>query len=158
MVGGPNGSRIIFSREPGGSSGQHILTSPELTHEVVISPGLPTPPLSPFRSARLPSGEVKVCTVTSKRVRLITMLSPIIQQTSAPPCGKMMHHSLYIQTLDMIVSNCLYYWCTCIILASSRCQKWMEVDQQLSALDLTMAPHKHTVRLCFFFFCLCTSK
>ncbi|XP_027133583.1 vinexin isoform X1 [Larimichthys crocea] len=63
VVGGPNGSRIIFSREPGGSSGQHILTSPELTHEVVISPGLPTPPLSPFRSARLPSGEVKVSEV-----------------------------------------------------------------------------------------------
>ncbi|KAM9361035.1 vinexin isoform 2-T2 [Symphorus nematophorus] len=61
VVGDPNGSQINFSREPGGSSGQQILTSPEMTHEVVvISPGLPTPPLSPFRSARLPSGEFKV--------------------------------------------------------------------------------------------------
>ncbi|KAM4575938.1 vinexin isoform 1-T5 [Odontesthes bonariensis] len=57
-VGHPNGSQIIFSGEPGVSSRQHILTSPELIHEVVISPGLPTPPLSPFRSARQLSGEV----------------------------------------------------------------------------------------------------
>ncbi|XP_034025812.1 vinexin isoform X2 [Thalassophryne amazonica] len=59
-VDDPNGAQIIFSGEPGGSSGQQFLTSPELNHEVVISPGLPTPPLSPFRSARLPSGEHKV--------------------------------------------------------------------------------------------------
>ncbi|XP_041855978.1 vinexin isoform X2 [Melanotaenia boesemani] len=58
VAGHLNGSQNIFSRVSGVSS-QHILTSPELTHEVVISPGLPTPPLSPFRSARLPSGEVK---------------------------------------------------------------------------------------------------
>lgn len=58
-VGDPNGSRIIFSREPGGSSGQQI----ELTHEVVISPGLPTPPLSPFRSTGLPIAEYKVTEV-----------------------------------------------------------------------------------------------
>ncbi|XP_034727147.1 vinexin isoform X6 [Etheostoma cragini] len=58
VVGDPNGSRVIFSREAGVSSGQQILTSPELAHEVVISPGLPTPPLSPFRSAGLPFGEM----------------------------------------------------------------------------------------------------
>ncbi|XP_077418480.1 vinexin isoform X6 [Vanacampus margaritifer] len=52
-AGCPNG----FSREPGGPSGQHIITSLDLTKEVVISPGLPTPPLSPLRSARFPSGE-----------------------------------------------------------------------------------------------------
>ncbi|XP_035022216.1 vinexin isoform X2 [Hippoglossus stenolepis] len=63
VVGDPNGSRLIYSGEAGFSSGQQILTSPEMTHEVVISPGLPTPPLSPFRSARLPSGEFKVSEV-----------------------------------------------------------------------------------------------
>ncbi|XP_041644509.1 vinexin isoform X3 [Cheilinus undulatus] len=63
-VGDQNGSRIIFSGEPGGSSDQQqILTSPELTHEVVISPGLPTPPLSPYRSARLPYTDGKVMEV-----------------------------------------------------------------------------------------------
>ncbi|XP_077600466.1 vinexin-like isoform X2 [Stigmatopora nigra] len=55
-AGCPNG----FPREPGGPSGRHIITSPDMTQEVVISPGLPTPPLSPFRAlARLPSAEVK---------------------------------------------------------------------------------------------------
>ncbi|XP_053181239.1 vinexin isoform X4 [Scomber japonicus] len=44
-VGDPNGTQIVF------------------TQEVVISPGLPTPPLSPFRSARQPSGESKVSEV-----------------------------------------------------------------------------------------------
>ncbi|XP_059193830.1 vinexin isoform X2 [Centropristis striata] len=63
VVADPDGSRVIFSGEPGVSSGQQILTSPELTHEVVISPGLPTPPLSPFRSAGLPFGESKVSQV-----------------------------------------------------------------------------------------------
>ncbi|KAL7391851.1 hypothetical protein ABVT39_015761 [Epinephelus coioides] len=63
VAGDPNGSRVVLSREPGVSSGQQILTSPELTHEVVISPGLPTPPLSPFRSSRQPFGEVKVSEV-----------------------------------------------------------------------------------------------
>ncbi|XP_024908880.1 vinexin isoform X2 [Cynoglossus semilaevis] len=63
VVGEPNGSRIVFPDDPGVSSGQHILTSPVMTHEVVISPGLPTPPLSPFRSARLLSGESKVSDV-----------------------------------------------------------------------------------------------
>ncbi|KAM7018519.1 vinexin isoform 6-T6 [Tautogolabrus adspersus] len=59
-----NGSRIIFFQEPRGSSDQQqILTTPEMTHEVVISPGLPTPPLSPFRSAGLPYPEVKVTEV-----------------------------------------------------------------------------------------------
>ncbi|XP_061842229.1 vinexin isoform X1 [Nerophis lumbriciformis] len=58
-VGCPNG----FSREPGGPSGQHILNTPDLTQEVVISPGLPTPPLSPFRSARVASGEFKASEV-----------------------------------------------------------------------------------------------
>ncbi|KAF7660128.1 hypothetical protein LDENG_00288080 [Lucifuga dentata] len=56
----PNGSRIVFSGESEASSGQQFLTSPDLIQEVVISPGLPTPPLSPFRSARLSSGELKV--------------------------------------------------------------------------------------------------
>ncbi|XP_060928196.1 vinexin isoform X3 [Limanda limanda] len=63
VVGDPNGSRLIYSGQAGFSSGQQILTSPEMTHEVVISPGLPTPPLSPFSSARLPSGEFKVSEV-----------------------------------------------------------------------------------------------
>lgn len=62
VVRDPSGSKMIFSVGPGSSSIQEILSSPELTHEVVISPGLPTPPLSPFRSAGLPYGEVKVCT------------------------------------------------------------------------------------------------
>ncbi|XP_045890468.1 vinexin isoform X4 [Micropterus dolomieu] len=60
VVADPNGSQITFSREPGVSSGQQIITSPELTHEVIISPGLPTPPLSPFRSTGLALGEFKV--------------------------------------------------------------------------------------------------
>ncbi|XP_028269239.1 vinexin isoform X2 [Parambassis ranga] len=60
VLGDPNGSWITFPGEPGVSSGQHILTSPDLTHEVVICPGLPTPPLSPYHSARMPSGEFKV--------------------------------------------------------------------------------------------------
>nr|XP_043881779.1 vinexin isoform X3 [Solea senegalensis] len=62
VVGDPNGSRgiVYHSEGPGVSSGQRMLTSPEMTQEVVISPGLPTPPLSPFRSARQPSGEFKV--------------------------------------------------------------------------------------------------
>ncbi|KAI9527712.1 hypothetical protein NQZ68_027802 [Dissostichus eleginoides] len=64
VVGDPNGSRVIFSGEDGVSSGQQILTSQVMTHEVVvISPGLPTPPLSPFRSMGLSSGEFKVSDV-----------------------------------------------------------------------------------------------
>ncbi|XP_029999669.1 vinexin isoform X8 [Sphaeramia orbicularis] len=63
VAGDPDGSRILFSGESRGSSGQQILTSPELTQEVVISPGLPTPPLSPFHSARLPSADAKVSEV-----------------------------------------------------------------------------------------------
>ncbi|CAL9708439.1 unnamed protein product [Knipowitschia caucasica] len=56
-----NGSRTMFSGDGGISSAEHILISPEMSHEVVvISPGLPTPPLSPYHSARLPSGEYKV--------------------------------------------------------------------------------------------------
>lgn len=62
VVRDPNGSQMIFTEGPGSSSFQELLSSPELAHEVVISPGLPTPPLSPFRSAGLPYGEVKVCT------------------------------------------------------------------------------------------------
>ncbi|XP_061584856.1 vinexin isoform X3 [Cololabis saira] len=56
--GHPNGS-LVFSGERGVSSSQHILTSPELTHQVVISPGLPSPPLSPFNFSRIASREVK---------------------------------------------------------------------------------------------------
>ncbi|CAB1321956.1 unnamed protein product, partial [Coregonus sp. 'balchen'] len=50
-----NGSRIVFSDDGPPSSQQHHLSPPDLTQEVVvISPGLPTPLLSPFRSTRLP--------------------------------------------------------------------------------------------------------
>ncbi|XP_031705278.1 vinexin isoform X1 [Anarrhichthys ocellatus] len=63
VAGGLNRSPVIFSGEPGVSSGQQILTSPELTHEVVIYPGLPTPPLNPFGSAGLTFGEGKVSDV-----------------------------------------------------------------------------------------------
>uniref|UniRef100_A0A8C7Z544 Sorbin and SH3 domain containing 3 n=1 Tax=Oryzias sinensis TaxID=183150 RepID=A0A8C7Z544_9TELE len=57
VVGRLNGSGIVFSGKPGVSSNQHVLTSPELTHEVVISPGLPTCPLNP--SMRKMGEEVK---------------------------------------------------------------------------------------------------
>ncbi|XP_068166525.1 vinexin isoform X2 [Antennarius striatus] len=60
--GDPSASQIVFSGD-GGSSGQRVLAPPELTHQVVISPGLPTPPLSPFRSAGIPFTEVKVSEV-----------------------------------------------------------------------------------------------
>ncbi|KAL0979420.1 hypothetical protein UPYG_G00184840 [Umbra pygmaea] len=54
-----NGSRIIFSDVGPSSSQQHHLPTPDLTQEVVvITPGLPTPPLSPFRSPRLPPVEI----------------------------------------------------------------------------------------------------
>ncbi|XP_051964193.1 vinexin-like isoform X4 [Xyrauchen texanus] len=52
-----NGSRIIFSDEALPSSGvnQHF-TTPDMTPEVVvISPGLPTPPLSPFHNSSAPT-------------------------------------------------------------------------------------------------------
>ncbi|XP_051922955.1 vinexin isoform X2 [Hippocampus zosterae] len=58
-AGCPNG----FPREPGGPFTQHIITSPDLTKDVVISPGLPTPPLSPLRSSRFPSGECRASDV-----------------------------------------------------------------------------------------------
>ncbi|XP_037537050.1 vinexin [Nematolebias whitei] len=54
-----HGSQITFSGEPDVSSRHPSLKSPELSYEVVISPGLPTPPLSPFHTTRLPSGAVK---------------------------------------------------------------------------------------------------
>ncbi|XP_054904831.1 vinexin isoform X4 [Poeciliopsis prolifica] len=57
VAGHPNGSQSYLSGKPDISSSQHILTSPE--HVVVISPGLPTPPLSPFHSTGLTSGTVK---------------------------------------------------------------------------------------------------
>ncbi|XP_041692175.2 vinexin isoform X3 [Coregonus clupeaformis] len=54
-----NGSRIVFSDDGPPSSQQHHLSPPDLTQEVVvISPGLPTPLLSPFRSTRLPPEEL----------------------------------------------------------------------------------------------------
>eukprot|EP00063_Salmo_salar_P040735 XP_014015570.1 PREDICTED: vinexin-like isoform X1 [Salmo salar] len=54
-----NGSRIVFSDDGPPSSQQHHLSPPDLTQEVVvISPGLPTPLLSPFRSTRLPPVEL----------------------------------------------------------------------------------------------------
>ncbi|XP_067251370.1 vinexin isoform X2 [Chanodichthys erythropterus] len=52
-----NGSRIIFSDEalPSSGSRQHFV-APDMTQEVVvISPGLPTPPLSPFHNSSAPS-------------------------------------------------------------------------------------------------------
>uniref|UniRef100_A0A8C1WDN7 Sorbin and SH3 domain containing 3 n=1 Tax=Cyprinus carpio TaxID=7962 RepID=A0A8C1WDN7_CYPCA len=52
-----NGSRIIFSDEalPGSGSRQHFMT-PDMTQEVVvISPGLPTPPSSPFHNSSAPA-------------------------------------------------------------------------------------------------------
>lgn len=55
-----HGSQITFSGEPEVSSGQGSLNPPDGAYEVVISPGLPTPPLSPFHTTRLPSGAVKV--------------------------------------------------------------------------------------------------
>nr|XP_020446266.1 sorbin and SH3 domain-containing protein 2-like isoform X2 [Monopterus albus] len=72
VVGDPDGSQIIFSSEPGVSSGQQILTSPQMTHEVIISPGLPTPPLSPFRSARLPSRDFKVSDINGSSATTLT--------------------------------------------------------------------------------------
>ncbi|XP_007563852.1 vinexin isoform X4 [Poecilia formosa] len=57
VAGHPNGSQSYLSGKPDISSSQHILTSPE--HVVVISPGLPTPPQSPFHSTGLTSGSVK---------------------------------------------------------------------------------------------------
>ncbi|XP_023199294.1 vinexin-like isoform X4 [Xiphophorus maculatus] len=57
VAGHPNGSQSYLSGKLDISSSQHILTSPE--HVVVISPGLPSPPLSPFRSTGLTSGAVK---------------------------------------------------------------------------------------------------
>ncbi|XP_076010282.1 vinexin isoform X3 [Genypterus blacodes] len=59
VVDDPNGSRIVFPVELEASSDQKFLTSPDLIQEVVISPGLPTPPLSPYRN-RMTSGEFKV--------------------------------------------------------------------------------------------------
>ncbi|XP_013867566.1 vinexin isoform X2 [Austrofundulus limnaeus] len=53
------GSQIAFSGEPEVPSGQRSLSSPDRAYEVVISPGLPTPPLSPFHTSRLPSAAVK---------------------------------------------------------------------------------------------------
>ncbi|XP_019908406.2 vinexin isoform X1 [Esox lucius] len=53
-----NGSRIVFSDDGSSSSQQHHLPPPDLTQEVVVlTPGFPTPPLSPFRSTRLPPVE-----------------------------------------------------------------------------------------------------
>ncbi|XP_015226412.1 PREDICTED: sorbin and SH3 domain-containing protein 1-like isoform X3 [Cyprinodon variegatus] len=57
VMGHPNGSQNHLFGEPEFPSSQHILTSPE--HVVVISPGLNTPPLNPFRSTGPTSGVVK---------------------------------------------------------------------------------------------------
>ncbi|KAJ8378057.1 hypothetical protein AAFF_G00248520 [Aldrovandia affinis] len=58
----PNGSRIVFSDDDGGGDHQYC-PAPGLTEEevVVICPGLPTPPLSPYRtlSPRPPHAEQK---------------------------------------------------------------------------------------------------
>ncbi|XP_076125638.1 vinexin isoform X2 [Alosa pseudoharengus] len=55
-----NGSRIVFSDDgqPRTRPQQQLLTAPDLTQEVVvISSGLPTPPLSPFRMVQPPSSQ-----------------------------------------------------------------------------------------------------
>ncbi|XP_058640549.1 vinexin isoform X4 [Onychostoma macrolepis] len=61
-----NGSRIIFSDEalPGSGSRHHFM-APDMTQEVVvISPGLPTPPSSPFHISSAPaSSQHKVAEV-----------------------------------------------------------------------------------------------
>ncbi|XP_073675385.1 vinexin isoform X1 [Garra rufa] len=59
-----NGSRIVFSDEALPGSRQHFM-SPDMTQEVVvISPGLPTPPLSPFHnSSALAPSQYKVTEV-----------------------------------------------------------------------------------------------
>lgn len=48
-----NGSRIVFSDNGTQSPLQQYHPSSDLTQEVVISPGLPTPPLSPYRTCSL---------------------------------------------------------------------------------------------------------
>ncbi|XP_061117225.1 vinexin isoform X1 [Conger conger] len=48
-----NGSRIVFSDDGAHGPLQQYRHSPDLTQEVVISPGLPTPPLSPYRTCTL---------------------------------------------------------------------------------------------------------
>ncbi|XP_036382925.1 vinexin isoform X1 [Megalops cyprinoides] len=49
-----NGSRIVFSNDASHSTLHQLQPSPDLTQEVVvISPGLPTPPLSPYRTSSL---------------------------------------------------------------------------------------------------------
>ncbi|KAJ8379973.1 hypothetical protein SKAU_G00007510 [Synaphobranchus kaupii] len=59
-----NGSRIVFSDDGAHGSPHQYHPSPDLTQEVVISPGLPTPPLSPYRTCSLgprhPSEDQKV--------------------------------------------------------------------------------------------------
>lgn len=52
-----NGSRIIFSDEALPVSGsRHLFMAPDITQEVVvISPGLPTPPSSPFHFSSAPA-------------------------------------------------------------------------------------------------------
>lgn len=90
VVSNPNGSRIISSEEPGGSSHQQILTPPELAHEVVISPGLPTPPLSPFGSVRMSYGGVKVCTEAGFTLHEVEGT----EKASAPLSGQNMQYSL----------------------------------------------------------------
>ncbi|XP_028851740.1 vinexin isoform X2 [Denticeps clupeoides] len=66
-----NGSKIVFSdeRPPGASQEHQIFTGPDLTHDVVvISPGLPTPPLSPFRTAKMPTTMEKVSEVNGSGI------------------------------------------------------------------------------------------
>ncbi|TRY86498.1 hypothetical protein DNTS_017550 [Danionella cerebrum] len=52
-----NGSRIIFSDEalPGSAPGKNFMTPVVTQAVVIISPGLPTPPLSPFNGSQAPS-------------------------------------------------------------------------------------------------------
>ncbi|XP_068617033.1 vinexin [Brachionichthys hirsutus] len=86
--GDPPASRMVSSRD-GRSSGQQVLNAPELTQEVLISPGLPAPPLSPYRSAGLPFTEVKVSEVNGGEPAALSFGSYYgpPQSHSGPPNG-----------------------------------------------------------------------
>lgn len=156
-----DGSRVVFSGDPSGQ--QQLLTSLDLTQEVVISPGLPTPPLSPYRSARLPSGEHKVSNTFSWIRCSCACRGRVhsgIQYTRAPPCGTVMYHRLTVvqrddteNTSDMIVFYFILLLCivtfsplTDRFSALLRSQGWMEVAQPCLALDHIMGLHNHMVR------------
>lgn len=55
----------------------------------------------------------------------------------------------HVETISyqLLYTEMFVFVLMCIILPFLRRQKWMEVAQQLSALEHIMAPHNHTVRL-----------